>query len=96
MTSEVRIERQGAVATVAIESMKFISPILMGDLVSVYTEVTRVGRTSMTLHVETWVTRQNTGERSMVTEGDFTFVAISSSGIKRVIPPEDQALSLPG
>ncbi|WP_099827580.1 acyl-CoA thioesterase [Oceaniglobus indicus] len=87
---------KGRCATVAIDAMRFHAPIYVGDLVSVYTEVTRVGRTSMTLHVETWVTRQNTGDRTMVTEGDFTFVAISSSGIKRVIPPEDQALSLPG
>jgi acyl-CoA thioesterase YciA len=80
---------QGRVATVAIEAMRFHAPILVGDLVSVYTEIVKTGRTSLTMHVETWVRRQRTGERLMVTEGDFTFVAIKDSGIKRHLPPLD-------
>lgn len=80
---------QGRVATVAIEAMRFHAPIFVGDLVSVYTEIVNTGRTSLTMHVETWVRRQRTGERLMVTEGDFTFVAIKDSGIKRPLPPLD-------
>ena len=77
------------VATVAIEAMRVHAPILVGDLVSVYTQIVKTGRTSLTMHVETWVRRQRTAELEMVTEGDFTFVAIKDSGIKRPLPPED-------
>lgn len=78
---------QGRVATVAIEAMRFHAPILVGDLVSVYTQIVKTGNTSLTMHVETWVRRQRTEELVMVTEGDFTFVAIKDSGIKRPLPP---------
>ncbi len=78
---------QGRCSTVAIEAMRFHAPINVGDLVSVYTQIVKTGRTSITMHVETWVRRQRTGEQLMVTEGDFTFVAIESSGVKRLLPP---------
>ena len=78
---------KGRCSTVAIEAMRFHAPINVGDLVSVYTEITKTGRTSITMHVETWVRRQRTGETLLVTEGDFTFVAIEDSGVKRDLPP---------
>lgn len=78
---------KGRCSTVAIEAMRFHAPIFVGDLVSVYTQIVKTGRTSITMHVETWVRRQRTGELLMVTEGDFTFVAIESSGKKRELPP---------
>ena len=81
---------QGRCATVAIEALRFHAPVLVGDLFSVFTRITRTGRTSITMHVEAWVRRQRTGERLMVTEGDFTFVAISTSGVTRPLPPEPQ------
>ncbi|MBF9034095.1 acyl-CoA thioesterase [Rhodobacterales bacterium HKCCE2091] len=77
---------QGRCATVAIEALRFHAPVLVGDLFSVYTRIERTGRTSLTMHVEAWVRRQRTGERLMVTEGDFTFVAIASSGVTRPLP----------
>lgn len=77
---------QGRCATVAIEALRFHAPVLVGDLFSVFTEITKTGRTSITMHVEAWVRRQRTGERILVTEGDFTFVAIESSGVTRVLP----------
>jgi acyl-CoA thioesterase YciA len=80
---------KGRCSTVAIEAMRFHAPIFVGDLVSVYTQIVKTGRTSLTMHVETWVRRQRTGELLRVTEGDFTFVAISSSGVKRELPPLD-------
>jgi acyl-CoA thioesterase YciA len=80
---------KGRCSTVAIEAMRFHAPILVGDLVSVYTQIVKTGRTSITMHVETWVRRQRTGELLRVTEGDFTFVAISSSGVTRELPPPD-------
>ncbi len=77
---------QGRCATVAIEAMRFHAPVLVGDLFSVHTRIVRTGRSSITMHVEAWVRRQRTGERLLVTEGDFTFVAISESGVKRPLP----------
>ncbi len=79
---------QGRAATVAIEALRFHAPVLVGDLFSVYTQIIRTGRTSVTMHIEAWVRRQRTGEQSMVTEGDFTFVAIAESGVTRALPPE--------
>ena len=79
---------QGRCATVAIEALRFHAPVLVGDLFSVYSQITRTGRTSITMHIEAWVRRQRTGERMLVTEGDFTFVAISASGVTRPLPPE--------
>lgn len=77
---------QGRCSTIAIEALRFHAPVLVGDLFSVFTEITRTGRTSITMHVEAFVRRQRTGQRILVTEGDFTFVAISDSGITRPLP----------
>ena len=77
---------QGRCATVAIEALRFHAPVLVGDLFSVFTNITRTGRTSITMHIEAWVRRQRTGEQILVTEGDFTFVAISDSGVTRPLP----------
>jgi acyl-CoA thioesterase YciA len=52
---------KGRCSTVAIEAMRFHAPIFVGDLVSVYTQIVKTGRTSLTMHVETWVRRQRTG-----------------------------------
>jgi len=78
----------GRCATVAIDAMRFHAPIQVGDLFSVYTEIVGTGRTSIKMHVEAWVRRQRTDETFMVTEADFTFVAIEKSGVKRELPPE--------
>ena len=80
----------GRCATVAIETLRFHAPVLVGDLFSVHTDIRRTGRTSITLHVEAWVRRQRTGEHLKVTEGDFTFVAIETSGVKRPLPPLEE------
>lgn len=77
---------KGRCATVAIEALRFLAPVLVGDLFSVYTHVKKTGNTSITMHVEAWVRRQRTGEQLIVTEGDFTFVAISDSGVTRQLP----------
>ena len=55
----------------------------VGDTVCCYTEVTRTGRTSITLDVEGWVLRQGQGERVKVTEAEFTFVAVGEDGRPR-------------
>lgn len=70
----------GRVATVAVDSMVFHKPIHVGDEISCYTRITRVGRTSITLNVETWVRRARVGDPIHVTEGKFTYVALASGG----------------
>ena len=78
----------GRVATVGIEAMSFHRPVYVGDRVSCHCRVERVGRTSITVHVETWVRRTRYGrtpEEIKVTEGMFTFVALGEEGGKRVI-----------
>jgi acyl-CoA thioesterase YciA len=66
----------GPVATVAIEGMKFIEPIHIRDLISVYAQVERVGRTSMAVRIEVIATRDRGKSDIKVTEGLFTFVAL--------------------
>ena len=80
---------RGPVATVAIEAMKFISPIHLRDLVSVFAEVERVGRTSMGVKIEV-VAHRNLGATEVkVTEGLFTFVALDADNRPRPVDPDD-------
>lgn len=79
---------RGAVATVAIDKMEFIAPIHLRDLISVYAEVERVGRTSMAIRIEVVATRDAGDTDVKVTEGVFTFVAIDDQARPR---PVDQA-----
>jgi acyl-CoA thioesterase YciA len=76
---------KGRVVTVGIEAMKFHMPVFVGDEVSCYAEITRVGTTSITVHVETFIRRIFSGEveEHKVTEGMFTFVAIGPDRKKR-------------
>ncbi len=76
----------GRVATVAIESMRFHRPVKVGDVLCVYTDIAKTGRTSITIHLEAWVLRDRLGRREKVTEGVFTFVAIDAQGRKRPLP----------
>ena len=78
---------QGRVATVAIDGMSFHQPVLVGDIVSCYADVVRIGRTSMVLHVEAWAKRVRTREEIKVTEAKFTFVAIDDDRKPRPVPP---------
>jgi acyl-CoA thioesterase YciA len=70
---------KGRVATVGIEAMKFHRAVLVGDRVRCYAEVVRVGRTSLTVKIETWVSRLGVAGMMKVTEGMFTYVAIDGS-----------------
>jgi acyl-CoA thioesterase YciA len=78
---------QGRVVTVALESMTFIRPVRVGDVLCVYTRVSHVGRTSMKIEVEAWARRFCTQVRERVTQATFTFVAIDEDGRPRLIPP---------
>jgi acyl-CoA thioesterase YciA len=80
---------RGRVATVAIEAMSFHRPVYVGDQVSCFCRTQHVGKTSITVHVETWARRRlehQFGETVKVTEGSFTFVALNQDGSKRPLP----------
>jgi acyl-CoA thioesterase YciA len=77
---------RGRVATVAIDAMTFHLPVYVGDVLCVYADLERVGRTSMAYHLEAWALRRRSGERIRVTEGRFTFVAIDEAGRPRPVP----------
>ena len=80
---------QGPVATVAIERMEFIAPIHLRDIISVYAEIERVGRTSMTVRIEVIAHRDRGKTEVKVTEGLFTFVALDENHRPR--PVDQQA-----
>jgi acyl-CoA thioesterase YciA len=68
------------VTTVAIEAMAFHLPVNVGDTVTCYAQLLRIGRTSMKIHLEAWVLRDTTAAQRRVTEGIFTYVAIGANG----------------
>ncbi len=74
---------QGRVATVAINGMAFYMPVHVGSVVSCYTEVLEIGRSSMRINVEVWIARAMHIEQMKVTEGEFVFVAIDEKGRTR-------------
>ncbi|HMD67082.1 MAG TPA: acyl-CoA thioesterase [Stellaceae bacterium] len=75
----------GRVVTAAVSNITFLQPVHVGDTVCCYTDVKRIGRTSITLDVEVWVLRQGQGERVKVTEAEFTFVAVHEDGRPREV-----------
>ena len=79
---------RGRCATVAVDGMIFHQPVFIGDEVSLYGNVVKVGRTSMTIRVEAW-RRSRTGDATnKVTEAVFTFVATDEDRKPRPVPPE--------
>lgn len=77
---------RGRVATVAIDSMVFLRPVAVGSVVSFYTKVQNIGRSSMTILVDVWARHHTDNEARKVTEGQFTFVAIDENRRTRVVP----------
>ncbi|KQN01217.1 acyl-CoA thioesterase [Sphingobium sp. Leaf26] len=77
---------QGAVATVAIESMTFIAPILLGDVVSVYAREERRGRTSVAIRIDVVATRGLGLKEVVLTSGVYTFVALDNQHRPRPLP----------
>ena len=77
---------RGRVVTVALTSMTFHLPVRVGDEVSCFGEVEKVGRSSITVRVETWTRRRDGGETVTVTHGTFTYVAIDADGRPRPVP----------
>lgn len=79
---------QGPVATVAIDSMKFIAPILLGDIVSVYAREERRGRTSIAIRVDVVAIRGVRQEQVELTNGVYTFVALDANHRPRPLPQD--------
>jgi acyl-CoA thioesterase YciA len=77
---------RGRVATAAVSNLSFLLPVKVGDVVCVYTDVTRIGRSSITLGVEAWVLRRGNGERMRVTAAEFVLVAVDDAGKPRNLP----------
>lgn len=81
------VERvKGRVVTVAVDSMTFIAPVKVGDVLCVYTDIQRIGTTSITVGLEAWVRRNRLDDRTKVTEARFVYVSLDENGQKRPIP----------
>lgn len=81
---------QGRTVTVAVDGMRFLHPVKIGDIVCCYGEVQRIGNTSVTLKLEVWVKpvlreTETPETRFKVTEANFTFVAVDDDGRKRPV-----------
>ena len=91
--SIVAVQRiRGRMATVAVNSFVFKKPVFVGDLVSIYGHISRVGTTSLTVSMEVYAERRMIGEFTRkvdkVTEAEFTYVAIDDNRRPRPIPAE--------
>ena len=76
---------RGPVATIAVEGMKFHRPIEVGDVVSIYAEVQKIGRTSITIDIEVFAERGPDGEEHKVTEARYIFVALDKNGRPKLV-----------
>lgn len=76
---------KGRAVTIAMDGMQFHAPVAVGDEVSVYAELVKVGRTSMTIEVEAWRRDRHQEEQCRVTQARFVFVAIDAHKRPRVI-----------
>lgn len=80
------VERaNGRVVTVAVEAMSFISPVKVGDVLCVYTDIAHVGTSSISVSIEAWARRERLAARVKVTDGTFIYVALGPDGRKRAI-----------
>lgn len=77
----------GRAVTIAAEGMKFHAPVLVGDEVSVYATLVRVGNTSMTIEVEAWRRARHVEDATKVTQARFVFVATDKDRKPRTVPP---------
>lgn len=76
---------KGRVATVAMDAMVFLRPVLVGSTVSCYCRVVTIGRSSIAVLVEVWACHPAEGEQKKITEAQFTFVAIDANRRTRVV-----------
>lgn len=79
---------RGRVVTAAVKEMAFEMPVKIGDTLCIYTDVIKVGRTSMTLKVEAWAQRYLSDRMDKVTDALFVMVALDETGHPKPVPPE--------
>ncbi|WP_218954957.1 acyl-CoA thioesterase [Acinetobacter sp. YH01021] len=79
---------KGRCATISINQMTFLVPVKVGDVISCYTKILKVGNTSIQMEIEVWDSHDDSRPPVRVTEGVFTFVAVDVKGNKRPIPEE--------
>lgn len=79
---------KGRCATISINQMTFLIPVKVGDVISCYTKILKVGNTSIQMEIEVWDSHDDSRPPVRVTEGVFTFVAVDVKGNKRPIPEE--------
>ncbi len=81
---------KGRMATVAVNQFIFKQPVRVGDILSFYSELTRIGHTSITVKVEVYAERfSSQGQYIKVTEASVTYVAIDDAGHPRPVPPRE-------
>lgn len=94
-TVAIRTAR-GRTATIAVEGMKFHRPVHVGDEVSLYARLLRIGTSSMRIRVEAWRRVRDRDEARKVTEAIFTFVALDDAGRPRPVQGSARAPAPPG
>ena len=86
-----RRRAQGRIVTVAVDSFQFRNPVFVGDVISCYAKITRIGKTSLTINVRAFAERQGKSHNThLVTEADLTYVAVDDQRRPRVLPEEPQ------
>jgi acyl-CoA thioesterase YciA len=75
----------GRTATVAVDAMTFRKPVNVGDVMCIYAHLIAIGATSISVHIEAWVLRQNQPPRILVTEGKFIYVALGEDRKPRAV-----------
>jgi acyl-CoA thioesterase YciA len=85
---------RGRVATVAVNHFEFHEPVFVGDLISLYADILKVGRTSITVKVEVYAQRYHEHQECIkVTEAILTYVALDEERKPRLVPPEEEDLA---
>lgn len=82
-------QAEGRVATVSIDAMRFLRPVSVGDEVSCYCTLGKVGETSIPVKVEAWARERGSKLAEKVTEGLFTYVAIDENGRPRKVSAKE-------
>jgi len=80
----------GRAVTIAVEGMKFLHPVFVGDEVSIFANLVSIGTTSMTINVESWRRDRHGIDYDKVTQARFVFVAIDDAGRPRKVPALEQ------
>ncbi len=83
---------KGRAVTIAMDGVEFHKPVKVGDEVSVYAQITRVGRTSMAIDTQAWRRDRHSEDEELVTSATFTFVAVDNNGRPRAVEQQEQQI----